>query len=51
MGMVLNDIEKWEKRFTVHRGTICKTCGVKNIKGLIYKCLICPHTDLCKLCY
>jgi ribosomal protein S18 len=30
---------------------MCKTCGVKNIKGLIYKCLMCPNTDLCKFCY
>lgn len=51
MTAVLNDLEKWEKRFTVHKGTICKTCGVRNIKGLIYKCLMCSHTDLCKLCY
>lgn len=51
MVMVMADLEKWEKRFTTHKGTQCKTCGVKNIKGLIYKCLMCPLTDLCKMCY
>ena len=51
MGMVARDLEKWEKRFTVHKGTTCKGCGAKNIKGLLYKCLLCPKTDLCKFCY
>ena len=51
MGLVMRDLERWEKRFTVHKGTTCKGCGVKNIKGLLYKCLLCPNTDLCKMCY
>lgn len=45
------DLQRWEKRYTVHKGTHCKTCGCKNIKGLIYRCLLCPNTDLCKMCY
>lgn len=49
--MVYKDLERWEARFSTHKGTLCKTCGKKNIKGLIYKCLLCPSTDLCKMCY
>ena len=51
MVMIYQDLEKWEMRFSTHKGTMCRTCGVENIKGLIYKCLLCPSTDLCKLCY
>jgi len=35
----------------MHKGTICKGCNQRNIKGSIYKCLICPSTDLCRICY
>jgi hypothetical protein len=51
MVLIFKDLEKWEKRFSTHKGYNCKTCGIKNIQGLLYKCLICPHIHLCKMCY
>ena len=51
LGLVMNDLEKWNNRFSVHRGFRCKGCGVKTIRGFIYKCLMCSEVSLCKLCF
>ena len=51
MGIVSKDLERWEKKFTIHKGTKCHGCGMKNIHGDIYHCVICEQLNLCKYCY
>jgi hypothetical protein len=51
MVIVHKDLERWEARFSTHRGTHCRGCGVKNIKGALYKCLLCSGVELCRLCF
>jgi hypothetical protein len=35
---------------SVHHHIICDGCGVTPIKGLRYKCTVCPDYDLCATC-
>jgi len=51
MVLIYKDFERWEERFSTHKGTLCRGCGMKNIKGNLYKCLLCPNTELCKMCF
>jgi hypothetical protein len=51
MMMVAKDLEKWASRFLIHKGTKCMGCGQKNIKGLLFRCLVCPVSCLCRLCF
>ena len=34
----------------VHKGVICKKCGMKNIIGSRFKCSVCEDYDLCEKC-
>ena len=43
-----NDKKKCED--FVHMGINCNLCGMKNIKGIRYKCLQCPDYNLCEKC-
>ena len=45
---IIKDIK--EKIHPVHNGIICNECGVNNIKGIRYKCSICPNYNLCEKC-
>ena len=49
--IVVRDLDKWAKKFTIHKGTKCAGCGLKNINGEIYHCLLCDQCNMCKHCY
>lgn len=51
MVIIFKDLERWESRFSTHKGSLCKGCGMKNIKGIIFKCLLCSGADLCRMCF
>lgn len=51
MGIVARDLERWDKKFTVHKGTKCQGCGLRNIVGEIYHCVACEQCNLCKYCF
>lgn len=35
----------------MHKGTKCMGCGVKNIKGVLFRCLVCQMGWLCRMCW
>jgi len=35
---------------TIHFGVTCDICGVSPIRGIRYKCAVCPNYDLCEKC-
>jgi len=37
-------------RRDIHYGVTCDGCGVVPIKGVRFKCLVCPNYDLCAVC-
>jgi len=37
-------------RRDIHHGVTCDGCGVVPIKGVRFKCLVCPNYDLCAVC-
>lgn len=37
-------------RRDVHYGITCDGCGTQPIRGVRYKCLVCPNFDLCATC-
>lgn len=45
-------LENLEKRFAeqLHESISCDGCGVDEIRGLRFKCDICPDYDLCEKC-
>ncbi len=44
------DISSGKFKHLVHEGVECKGCGAPSIKGIRFKCLICPSFDLCESC-
>ena len=38
------------KQPTVHNHVICDICGVHNMRGKRFKCLVCPNFDICEKC-
>lgn len=51
MTIIFKDLEKWEARFSTHKGSNCRGCNAKPIRGPIYKCLLSSNFELCKTCF
>ena len=45
---IIKDIK--QKILPVHNGIKCNECGINNIKGIRYKCSVCPNYNLCEKC-
>jgi hypothetical protein len=48
---VLKDMERWATRFLIHKGRKCAGCANVTIKGVLFHCVLCPKTDLCRMCF
>lgn len=44
------ETKKVEQNEVVHHGIICDACNASPIKGIRFKCSVCPDYDICQDC-